>query len=80
MIFSRKISHFSHKNTFFSCYVLQIWKKSCNFAAQNAAEWKKCSIMETKETKQEQTKHKSLWELAKEWKGNLTVNDPVFLL
>ena len=36
--------------------------------------------METKETKQEQTNHKSLWELAKEWKGNLTVNDPVFLL
>ena len=41
---------------------------------------KKTTIMATKENKQEQTKHKSLWEWAKEWKGNLIVNDPVFLL
>ena len=36
--------------------------------------------MATKEVQQGQTKRKSLWELAKEWKGNLIVNDPIFLL
>ena len=35
--------------------------------------------METKENKQEEKK-KSLWEMAKEWKGSLIVNDPIFLL
>lgn len=35
--------------------------------------------MDTNNKQSEQQK-KSLWEMAKEWKGNLIVNDPIFLL
>ncbi|MBQ0154697.1 MAG: hypothetical protein KBS70_07965 [Bacteroidales bacterium] len=83
MIFSRKISHFSHKNTFFSCYVLQIWKKSITFAAKNeinralvAKKLEKCSIMETKDNKQERVN--PTWEAAMKTQGSIIINDPAW--